>query len=92
MILRLGLSVSVDSGLGVIHARGTLDSPEPLLGIRRNARAGGGFASFEVLPDTWREGLSVFDDEIGSEVLTTSLKNRFDPAGILNPGRSLARL
>jgi glycolate oxidase FAD binding subunit len=92
MILCLGLSVSVDPGLGAIHARGRLDSPEQLLGIRKNARAGGGFATFEVLPHTWREGLSVFDDVSGSEALTASLKNRFDPAGILNPGRSVARL
>jgi glycolate oxidase FAD binding subunit len=92
MILRMGLVVSVDPGLGVIHARGRLDSPEQLLAIRKSARAGGGFATFEVLPDAWRSELSVFDEASGSEALTTSLKNRFDPAGILNPGRAAARV
>jgi glycolate oxidase FAD binding subunit len=91
MIHRLGLAVSVDPGLGVVHARGTLDSPDQLLEIRKSARAAGGFATFEVLPDTWRAELGVFDAPSGTEALTTSLKNRFDPAGILNPGRCAAR-
>jgi glycolate oxidase FAD binding subunit len=92
LILGLGLRVSVDPGLGVIHARGRLASPEQLLAIRKSARAGGGFATFEVLPDAWRAELSVFDEAGGPEALTTALKNRFDPAGILNPGRSAARV
>jgi FAD/FMN-containing dehydrogenase len=75
----------------VVHARGTLDSPDQLLEIRKSARAAGGFATFEVLPDTWRAELGVFDAPSGTEALTTSLKNRFDPAGILNPGRCAAR-
>jgi len=91
MIHGLGLAVSVDPGLGVVHARGTLDSPDQLLRIRERARAGGGFATFEVLPDAWRVELGVFDVPSGTEALTTSLKNRFDPAGILNPGRCAAR-
>ena len=92
MILRAGLAVSVDPGLGVIHARGSLEEPEQLLEIRTRAQAGGGLATFEVLPDAWRAELGVFDEPSGTEALMTSLKNRFDPAGILNPGRSAARV
>ena len=91
LILRSGLAVSVDPGLGVIHARGSLDEPKQLLAIRKRARAGGGFATFEVLPDAWRAELSVFDEASGTEALMASLKDRFDPVGILNPGRCAAR-
>jgi len=87
MILDFGLAVSVDPGLGTIHARGRLESPDPLLAIRRAALAGGGLATFEVLPSAWRAELDVFDLSSGNAALMASLKNLFDPAGILNPGR-----
>jgi glycolate oxidase FAD binding subunit len=92
MILGSGLAVSIDPGLGVIHAYGRLDSPDQLLAIRERARAGGGLATFEIMPDAWRGELGAFDEPSGSEALTVSLKNRFDPAGILNPGRCAARI
>lgn len=91
LILRSGFSVSVDPGLGVIHGRGSVEEPKQLLMIRKRAQAGGGLATFEVLPDAWRAELGVFDEASGSEALMTSLKKRFDPAGILNPGRTVAR-
>jgi FAD/FMN-containing dehydrogenase len=79
--------VSVDPGLGAIHARGMLVKPDDLLAIRESARAGGGLATFEVLPDAWRTQLDVFGEPDGDTALMLSLKNRFDPARILNPGR-----
>ena len=92
MILRAGLAVSVDPGLGAIHARGILPRPDDLLAIRESARAGGGLAIFEVLPDAWRTQLDVFGEPDGDAALMLSLKHRFDPAGILNPGRFAARI
>lgn len=90
MILDSGLAVSIDPGLGVIHARGTLETPAQLLAIRQRARASGGLATFEIMPEAWRAELDVFDEPNESKSLMASLKNRFDPAGILNPGRCAA--
>jgi glycolate oxidase FAD binding subunit len=89
-ILDSGLSVSVDPGRGVIHARGRLEKPEQLISIRESARAAGGFATFEVLPEAWRSGLDVFGEADEAHALMASLKHRFDPMGTLNPGRFMA--
>lgn len=86
-LLSWGLSVSVDPGLGVFHARGRLEDPKDLLAIRESAVAADGLATFEVLPEAWRGGVDVFGDADGTHALAASLKHRFDPAGILNPGR-----
>ena len=86
-LLDSGLAVSVDPGPGTIHARGRLAHPEALLAIRESARESGGLAVFERLPDTWRRELDVFGLESGHAALHASLKARFDPGGILNPGR-----
>ncbi len=91
-ILELGLHVSIDPALGVVHARGTLDDVKSLLAIRERARTQGGLAIFEVLPEAWRTQLDVFDEAIGTESLRLTLKKRFDPAGILNPGRFVGSL
>lgn len=91
-LLQAGLAVSVDPGLGVIHARGDLDEPKQLLAIRERARIDGGVATFEVLPAAWRAQLDVFGESDGMEAMMSSLKNLFDPNGILNPGRFAARI
>lgn len=90
LVLGLGLSVSVDLGPAVVHARGRLDDPRQLLAIRARALEGAGRATFEVLPEDWRPELDVFGDPGGTESLTSTLKRRFDPAGVLNPGRFVA--
>jgi glycolate oxidase FAD binding subunit len=89
-LLGLGLSVSVDLGLAMIEARGHLDDPRQLTQIRKLATDRGGLVVFEALPDTWRSELDVFGDVSGTASLTSNLKRRFDPAGILNPGRFVA--
>jgi glycolate oxidase FAD binding subunit len=85
--LDAGLSVSLDPGLGLLHAKGTLPDFEALLGLRSRAEACGGFAVFESLPSEWRGEVDVFGARDGSEFLAETLAERFDPAGILNPGR-----
>jgi len=82
-----GLLVSVDPGLGVIHARGRITLPSVLLGLRARAERTGGIVTFEVLPDAFRKEVDVFGSLDGTEALVRGLKSRFDPAGILNPGR-----
>ncbi len=90
VVLAAGLSVSIDPGLGVIHARGRLSNLEALLAIRSTAERAGGFATFEQLPVAWRGEVDVFGSLGGSETLVETLKSKFDPAGILNPGRYVA--
>lgn len=89
-ILRAGFSVSVDPGLGVVFARGALSTPDELLAIRERSSSVGGFATFEKMPSAWREGLDVFGEADGTVGLMSNLKKRFDPMGILNPGRFMA--
>jgi glycolate oxidase FAD binding subunit len=85
-----GLCVSVDLGLGVIHARGEVESREALLELRRAAVGMGGFMVFETMPDDWRAGLDVFGPDVGTTALSRSIQQRFDPHRILNPGRFTA--
>jgi glycolate oxidase FAD binding subunit len=92
MLLELGLSISIDAGVGVIHARGRLDQSSSLLEIRRWARSFGGLAFVERLPEDWREGVDVFDDQGDSASAALVLKDRFDPGRILNPGRFAGRV
>jgi len=88
--LDAGLRVSMDPGLGVIHARGQVSNVAGLLAIRTVSEQAGGFATFERIPDAWRSDVDVFGSLGGSESLIEALKTKFDPAGILNPGRYVA--
>jgi len=85
--LDAGLAVSVDPGLGVVHAQGAPSSVEVLHALRTEATRLGGFATFSRLPDAWRSGFDVFGDPDGADVLVPTLAARFDPQGLLNPGR-----
>jgi len=92
MLLDLGFSISVDPGIGAIHARGRLDQSATLFEIRRQARDHGGLAFVESLPEDWREDVDVFDDQGDGAVAASVLKERFDPGRILNPGRFAGRV
>ncbi|MBW1885582.1 MAG: FAD-binding oxidoreductase [Deltaproteobacteria bacterium] len=82
-----GLAVAVDLGLGVVHARGTLPNRDALLELRAAAVETGGLATFEAVPDSWRDGLDIFGVTPATQSLMGELKRKFDPLGILNPGR-----
>lgn len=88
----LGLALEVEPGSGVVHARGSLESAASLRALRERAEALGGIASFERLPDEWRAELDVFGDAGRAGSLMAGIKRRFDPEGILNPGRFVAGL
>lgn len=81
------LRLEIEPGLGVVHARGELEAPMDLQEIRLRAESLGGLATFEVLPEAWRTQLDVFGEPGGSLRLMAEIKRRFDPAGVLNPGR-----
>ncbi|MEM9173751.1 MAG: FAD-binding oxidoreductase [Myxococcota bacterium] len=88
--LAAGLVVAVEAGLGVVRARGALPAVEVLLALRETAVRLGGFATFERLPDAWRREVDVFGDVDGAAAILPALAARFDPNGILNPGRFVA--
>ncbi|MCR9094638.1 MAG: FAD-binding oxidoreductase [bacterium] len=88
--LAAGLEVSVETGLGVVRASGRLPSAEVLLGLRERAVRHGGFATFERMPEAWRAEVDVFGDVGAGAGIVTALAARFDPNGILNPGRFVA--
>jgi glycolate oxidase FAD binding subunit len=82
-----GLAVSVDLGLGAIQARGALGAPEALLALRHQAENGSGHLFCESMPGSWRGEVDAFGASAETAPLMAILKQRFDPALILNPGR-----
>lgn len=92
ILLAAGFAISVDLGVGVVTARGGAagDSSRTLLGLREQVEASGGLLRFEWLPPVLAESLDVFGEEPGTRALVVSLKQRFDPRRILNPGRFVA--
>ncbi len=94
-VIAANLKVSIDIGLGVVTARGAsaafgLDGPPTLAALRAQAEAWGGHLSCEWLPAAWHAALDVFGEQPGTRALAAALKQRFDPRGILNPGRFVA--
>lgn len=89
--LEAGLEMSAEPGLGVVRASGRLSSVEVLLGLREQAVRFGGSATFERIPEAWRAEVDVFGDVGGAAGIVAALGARFDPSGILNPGRFVAR-
>ena len=86
-LLQAGLRVTIDLGLGSFDVRGRLESPGALESLRSLAEASGGFATYSQIPDAWQPEVEVFGALGGSEILMATLKEKFDPACILNPGR-----
>ncbi|MBY0401699.1 FAD-binding oxidoreductase, partial [Myxococcota bacterium] len=93
LVVARRFDVSIDVGAGVVTARrnetcaGTTDPAVELLEIRQRAASAGGVLRFEWLPPALAERIDVFGEEPGTQALAASLKQRFDPRRILNPGR-----
>ncbi len=64
----------------------------PLHGVAEAVRTGGGAALLEAAPDWAKSGRDAFGPAPASLPLLRALKERWDPAGVLAPGRLVAGL
>jgi len=62
----------------------------PLRAVREALREGAGSALMEALPEWLAQGRDVFGDAPAAPLLLRALKAKFDPSGVLNPGRFAA--
>jgi glycolate oxidase FAD binding subunit len=86
-------------GAGLVIARIALDTIADTAGVERAwlamraaARAGGGNVVLEAAPPWAKVARDVFGEPCDEWRLARALKARFDPAGILNPGRYVGGL
>jgi glycolate oxidase FAD binding subunit len=86
-------------GSGLVFARIALDSTADGIGVERAwramrsaARAGSGNVVLEAAPEWAKVVRDVHGDATDEWRLARALKARFDPAGILNPGRFVGGL
>jgi glycolate oxidase FAD binding subunit len=96
---RAGAAVLAQPGSGLVYARMALDEEAGGAGVdrawmaaRSAARAGGGHAVLEAAPAWARAARDVFGDDSDAWRIARALKARFDPAGVLNPGRWVGAL
>jgi len=94
-----GAALLLYPGSGLVFARIALDSIADGIGVERAwlamrsaARAGSGTAVLEAAPERAKVGRDVHGDPTDEWRLARALKARFDPAGILNPGRFVGGL
>jgi glycolate oxidase FAD binding subunit len=83
-----GLGTITYPGLGVVYAF----SESGATAILRAARASDAELLFEALPLASRREVDVFGEPGPAFPIARALKQRFDPSGILNPGRFQGRL
>jgi len=91
---RAGAALLAFPGSGLVFARFALELEEDAARVdrawraaREAARAGEGVAVLETAPAWARSTRDVFGDPPDAAPLLRALKQRFDPAGVLNPGR-----
>ena len=89
-----GADLLLHPGSGLAFARFALDSEAGAArvdrawsAVRRAARAGGGHAALEAAPAWAKAVRDVFGEPAEASGLARALKQRFDPARVLNPGR-----
>lgn len=93
-LARAGAALLAYPGSGLVYARFALDVEGDAAGLdrawraaREAARAGDGVAMLEAAPAWAKSARDVFGDPPAAAPLLRALKQRFDPAGVLNPGR-----
>jgi glycolate oxidase FAD binding subunit len=86
-------------GLGLVYAGFALSGPEDrsaadaaFRAVGTVAAAGAGAVLLESAPAWAKQGHDVFGDLGGALPIARDLKRRFDPTGLLNPGRFAGRL
>jgi FAD/FMN-containing dehydrogenase len=97
-LARGGGALLVHPASGLVYARFAVASHDGAgldaawRAARAAARAGGGDVLLEEVPDWARAARDVFGDPGDGWRLARALKERFDPAGVLNPGRFVGGL
>jgi glycolate oxidase FAD binding subunit len=92
-ITAAGLGVIVYPGPGIVYAIDPRsDSSAAVRAIDEAVAATDADLVFEELPLSLRQTRDVFGEAAGTLAIARALKQRFDPAGILNPGRFQGRL
>lgn len=88
-LLEAGVGLVVHPGLGFIYAISQAARVEPVLAAIDAAVAqGDGEIRIEALPHEAKQGRDMFGAPGPRLALARALKQQFDPAGTLNPGRS----
>jgi len=94
-----GAALLVYPGSGLVFARIALDNTADGIGVERAwlamrsaARAGSGHVVLEAAPEWAKVARDVHGQATDEWRLARALKARFDPAGILNPGRFVGGL
>lgn len=99
-----GVGIVADPGFGVVQLLGwqvDFTDSHVALGVmglleqaRHDARGLGGTVVVEIFPPDVKAGIDVFEGAAGEAELEIMRRTRrnLDPAGILNPGRSIGRL
>ncbi len=94
-----GADVLCHPGLGLVYARFALSEGEDLAALEAASRCvdavakkAGGAVVLEAAPVWAKRGRDVFGDLAGALPLARRLKQLFDPAALLNPGRYVGHL
>ena len=90
--LGLGLdSLAASVGLGVVALRITVEraegAPEALGALQRRLLNAADHATIVAAPAAWKRGLDIWGRPPATLDLMRTLKEQFDPARVLNPGR-----
>ena len=93
--------IAADPGFGTVRLLWWNDGPETpgeqacldaISAVRQVARNSGGAAVVEHCPTDIKKGVDVWGEEPEGMEIMRRIKSKFDPEGILNPGRFLGRL
>ena len=93
--------IAADPGFGIVRLLWWNDGPETpgeqacldsISAVRQVARNSGGAAVVEHCPTDIKKGVDVWGEEPEGMEIMRRIKSKFDPEGILNPGRFLGRL
>jgi glycolate oxidase FAD binding subunit len=87
-----GTAVELHGGFGTVLAGLAIGGIADAVALRNAARKHGGNAVIERCPQNVKQELDVFPDPGDSLAVMRSVKRRFDPAGVLNPGRFVGRM
>jgi glycolate oxidase FAD binding subunit len=92
LLLESGAQLAAHPGLGLIYAGFSGSSQQAVTAARESARRGGGGWRIEAAPLDVRREFDVFGETPPAFPVMRALKDAYDPAGVLNPGRFVGGL